>query len=197
MKRAIITAVVLLSTLTTAQAAPVQWSGNGHYYEAFVVPGGVSWSDAKVLAEQAGGYLATIHSEAENSFVFDLINNSVYWGEPEWNGGGSGPWLGGYQLEGADEPDGGWVWVTGESWTYDNWASGWGGVDLPDNAFDADKLHFIHVWSSHPSIPTPYWDDLQDVDSYTTRSYVVEYVPEPATLGLLAMGGLTLLKRKK
>ena len=72
-----------LSFISRIQAAPVQWDagsgGNGHYYEAVQVPDGVSWTAASALANGAGGYLATITSEAENNFVFALVDDPAYW----------------------------------------------------------------------------------------------------------------------
>src|SRR6266436_6654963 len=81
----------------TAQAQWVTWEvsagGNGHRYEA--VPGfpGLTWSMADQLAQQAGGYLATITSSAENDFVFSLVNSPAFFS----GFNGSGPALGGVQ----------------------------------------------------------------------------------------------------
>ena len=50
------------------------WSlnpSNGHIYE-YVSASGISWSDAAAAALAAGGYLATITSAEEKSFVFGL-----------------------------------------------------------------------------------------------------------------------------
>lgn len=99
-------------------------NGGTHWYEAVFLPeGGINWVQARDLAEQAGGYLASIHSEAENAFVFSLIDEPKYW--YKWDGRHNhvqhGPFLGGYQPEGADSPAQGWRWVSGEPWTYDKW----------------------------------------------------------------------------
>ncbi len=62
---------------------PVQWrvseGGNGHFYMAVTAPAGLSWDRAEVLAEMAGGYLATITSAQENAFVFSLIQDPIDW----------------------------------------------------------------------------------------------------------------------
>lgn len=71
-----------------------------------VISGTFSWIDAKKDAETRGGHLVSITSESEWSEVFTVINSS----------GLSSVWLGGYQSEGAVEPDQGWRWITGEPW---------------------------------------------------------------------------------
>jgi hypothetical protein len=72
----------------TAGAVPIQWTGNGHFYE-FVPPEdgvGVSWSvadaqaDGKISAGVGGntGYLATIDSVEEQNF---LASTLLFWDE--------------------------------------------------------------------------------------------------------------------
>jgi hypothetical protein len=51
--RCLIVGVLVLGSVllnSTVAAAAVQWSGNGHWYEAFVVPGGITWTDARDAA---------------------------------------------------------------------------------------------------------------------------------------------------
>jgi hypothetical protein len=175
----LVAAVVLLTATHHVSAASTQWriadGGNGHWYDGFVVPGGVTWDDAKALAEQKGGYLATITSPEENTFVHNLTLSYGLWHIGE---SFSGPWLGGYQDISApdySEPAGGWRWVTGESWDYTNWAGQWGPYNIPDNVHGDDNyLLFVHTWNS--PTPTPYWDDLPS-DRLDVKSYVVEYSP--------------------
>jgi hypothetical protein len=49
------------------------------------------------LAVREGGYLATILSEAEDRFVFSLVNAPEFFTADH----GSGPALGGFQQDGA------------------------------------------------------------------------------------------------
>lgn len=60
------------------RAEPTRWSANGHFYDVVLTPGTISWENANDAAALAGGYLATITSEAENAFVYSLVNNGIY-----------------------------------------------------------------------------------------------------------------------
>jgi hypothetical protein len=90
-----------------AFATPIQWSGNGHYYEVIVEPG-ISWPDAQDAAVAKGGHLATVTSLDELEFIFDLtIDTPGAWiSYPEW---AVGPWLGARDVGGGT-----WEWVTDE-----------------------------------------------------------------------------------
>jgi len=101
--------------------------GVTHYYEAvYVASGNLNWYQTAYLAQDAGGYLASITSEVENTFVFNLVSDEKYfWSFPKEGahyGISIGPFIGGYQPEGSPEPDGGWSWLSGETWSYSNWA---------------------------------------------------------------------------
>ena len=160
-----------------AFAAPVQWSGNGHWYEVVVIPApGVTWHEAKAAAEENGGYLATITSADENQFVFDLtVNTPGAWEmSAEW---AIGPYLGGYQDRSASdysEPSGGWRWVTEEPWEYTAWLQQ--PHPQPDNWLDLED--YLFYWG-YPNQIMPTWNDGGDVPC--TR-YVIEYDPETPTV---------------
>jgi hypothetical protein len=104
------------STIEYGTASPetgaVEWKttsgGNGHFY--LYVREYLSWPAAKRRAEELGGYLATITSAAEKSFVgSSVLNNNCC----------DYPWLG------AERISGNWNWITGESWNYTNWSYEW------------------------------------------------------------------------
>lgn len=165
---------------------------NGHYYEVVTVSSGINWNQAKSAAAASGGYLATITSAAENDFVYNLAAKSTgCWFS--YAGWGIGPLLGGYQQNKSHEPVGGWQWVTGEQWSYTNWAPG-----QPENALNIeDCLHFVGVNSS----PGKLWNDI--AFGSTCNGYVVEYnsVPEPSAMltlisALSVMGGIAIRRRK-
>ncbi|MFP6753386.1 MAG: lectin-like protein, partial [Pirellulaceae bacterium] len=89
---------------------------NGHGY-GVIHTDAMTWEDAKADAESRGGHLATITSAEELEVISSLTPYD--------------DWLGGYQdLNSAFyfEPDGGWKWITDETWSYTNWDT-----DQPDN----------------------------------------------------------------
>ncbi len=156
----------------------VKWSGNGHSYQVVLVgASGISWAEARTAAERAGGHLATISSEAENTFVFGLVK-----GTPDfWYLGGSsgiGPWLGGYQPSGSTEPNGGWTWVTGEPMSYTNWSSG----EPNNNAGAENSLHFYGAGQLTGSA----WNDVGDTSP--VRGYIMEFETPVITSALTASG---------
>lgn len=192
MKKSIV-AFGILSLLFcgTAYAFPiVYYAGTSHYYQAF--NGKFDWDDAELNAENIGGYLVTLTSAAEDSWVWA---NVVPSGNPSWY------LLGGYQPQGSQEAAGGWQWVNGEgsfvSPNYNNWN---GGEPNDSNGFE-DVLQY---WNNGQ------WNDLNrdsDNSAYggTTyyKGYIVEFdhnpIPEPLSLSLLGMGllGLIRLRKKK
>lgn len=142
--------------------------GNGHGYA--LVLDSMSWDEAREAAESltalgVPGHLATITSPEEQAFVeanFDLSTT---------------PWLGGAQAAGGAEPDEGWRWITGETWSYHNWggsepgnnyAGGFGVLPLGSSE---DVLHFWNV-----AVGT--WNDLPRNPAIQTPAYLVEFAPE-------------------
>ena len=170
-------ASVLLAGAAAAQTTQaVEWKvsegGNGHWYQVRHV-GPCTWFAARDLSVSLGGHLVTITSQAEQDYVAALIRLAPNYGEPT-SGRRWGPWLGGYQDEGApdySEPNGGWRWVTGEPWFYQQLAAGnlcvednvaegfliWCGDfgrcqiwnDLPASGCDGNPPHYLVLeWSA-------------------------------------------------
>ena len=125
---------------------------NGHGY-GVIHTDALNWDQAKADAESRGGHLATITSAEEQQAIVSL-------GLPD------GTFLGGYQDLNSpfySEPDGGWKWVTGETWSYTNWDT-----DQPGNLSGTD--HVLN-W------PGNAWHDYPV--AATRTAYVIEYESVP------------------
>lgn len=110
-----------LRGLSDAKEIPVKLGQSHPRYLVIVLDRPVSWNEAREVAIRMGGDLAAPKSpEAQ----FEIWNTVRQYPE-SWvrNSAGYliGPWLGGYQRSGAEEPDKGWKWVTGEQFSYTNW----------------------------------------------------------------------------
>jgi opacity protein-like surface antigen len=200
MKNVLLISTVCLFLASVASAAPVQWTaaagGNGHYYEPVIPSDSISWESAQAAAVAAGGYLATPTSDAEDQFVYSLIDDDSYWGFNYTYNVWEGPWIGGYQDffdPSYSEPAGGWKWVTGETWSFTNWLP-----QQPDN--NGGVQMYLH-YSPNPGEPRKRaWDDSGD--PWTYRAYIVEWdanpLPEPSGLlaVLSAFGSLAIIRRR-
>ena len=176
---------------TMASASPIQWSENGHWYEV-VVDASVTWTSARESAASLSyqgydGHLATITSSAENQFIADNLLAVTT---------GYDFCIGGFQA-GGPEPAGGWSWVTGESFTFTNWASGEPSNDA-GAAYGNMEEDYLVIWKWKTFGK---WNDTIDAGSpfFTYKSgYIVEYdsVPEPGMLSLLSIGGVAIMRRR-
>ena len=88
---------------------------NGHYYFVFNALTGIpnlsSYSKMEEYCENLGGHLATITSEGENTFIYQMIKNHF---------SGKDAYIGYSDYEN----NGTWKWVTGTSSLYENFAAG-------------------------------------------------------------------------
>lgn len=97
-------------------------SFGGDQFSVFVAPS-ISWADAQTYVANnlpTGWHLATSTSASENAFIWGAIDGA-------WSSSGATPppgefWLGGYMP--SSDPPHNWAWVTGEPWSYANWAPG-------------------------------------------------------------------------
>ena len=187
-------ALLLHGTMAgSANAVPVQFAGNGNYYEyhAFADPADIfnnTWEDAKAAAagemfKGATGHLATITTAPEDAFIFGLVSNNPI--------GFAGAWLGGKAPEG---------WLVGpEAGTgfgYENWRinepnnAGYAYMSLGTGTTPGSWLDDSTAFSPQ-GVPHPLADPV--------IGYFVEFeasdiatIPVPAAFPLLA-GGLGLM----
>lgn len=183
-----------------ANATPVQWTAgagaNGHWYD--LVDGTLSWTDAKVSAEGAGGYLATITSVEEQSFVASLITGHI---DPD--NLTSGYMIGGFQPAGSKEPLENWQWVTAEAWNYQNWGAGEANNWLGNENYLYMDERYGWSWNDYESVNSYYGMACGEFIGYS--GYIFESasapIPEPATVLLLGTGlafvaGVHIRRRK-
>jgi hypothetical protein len=180
--------LLVMGAVTDASAAPVQWAGNGHYYE--YVPTRLNWAGALADSNSRtylslSGYLATVSSAAENTFVSSLLVDA------EW-----GAWLAGSDAA----VEGEWRWVAGPELGQQFWQgdqhgapvagayNGWGNNE-PNNLNNENALA---VWGPNGANGATSWGQWNDFQGSDTQGYVVEYsaVPEPSTLLLSVFGGI-------
>jgi hypothetical protein len=160
-----------------AQGAPTQWTaaagGNDHWYEFFSA-GAISWDDARSNALGAGGYLATITSGEENTFVTNLVpttSDSTAWlGASDIALEGSFRWM--------DGPE------AGSTLTYTNFAPG-----EPNNVGGTE--HYVAIYglsTPFPCCQRGLWNDAAG----NSTGYVLEWtalpVPEPGAYALMLAG---------
>src|SRR4030042_2289141 len=82
----------------------IRWR-SGHTYA--ITNNSMTWDEARILAEQHGGYLVTINDSSENQFLSANYGSGV-------------PWIGLNDIQN----EGTWEWANGDLPTYWNWAPG-------------------------------------------------------------------------
>jgi hypothetical protein len=158
-KSHIVTAFAALLFAGVAHATVI----SGPYYysgHTYVQISANTWTGAEAEAVTLGGHLVTINDAAENTWVRATFATAI----------GYGNWIG---LNDAAS-EGNFVWSSGASVTYANWALG-----EPNNLGDED---FVHFWGG-----TDTWNDWA---SWGQNSAIVEINPVPdatSTLALLAL----------
>ncbi|WP_320175615.1 lectin-like protein [Maridesulfovibrio sp.] len=154
--------------------------GNSEY--TIVQSMGISWDEAKLAAENAGGHLVTITSSEENNF----LKNTVFQGNDK------AYWLGAYQTgdENRQNPTSNWHWVTGEDWNYTDWYSA-----EPNNS-RIDEFHL-----SADQRFNYQWNDEGSAVSSMINGYVIEKptapTPIPGAIWLLGASLIGLFGIKK
>lgn len=182
--------VLALSINAGAMSEITQWraadGGNDHYYDIVVTPIQTWWA-SKAQAESMGGYLASIRSPEENSWLWNAFNigsTAEYWTSTGPWPGYDGPVFGAYRPPESTE----WTWVSGEDWGWSNW--GWS-----TNSGEAAAQFIAH---------SSWWDDI-GVNGGTSAggnvSFIIEWntnpVPAPAASGLIILAGVVARHRRR
>lgn len=109
-----------------------------------------------------GGYLATVTSEAENNFIFQLIDNLDYWQYAHERN--FGPWIGRFFENNQ------WNWVDGENFDFTSWY-----IKEPNS--EREFEFYIHYFSGKTAQPetSKYWNDQASIRPEGPIAYVVEY----------------------
>jgi hypothetical protein len=159
--------MMLVMNAVVALAAPIIWSGNGHGYELVTAN---DWNTAEANAIANGGHLVTVNDSAEQVWLNQTFSQSDLW-------------IGFNDI--ANE--GNWVWTSGESVTYTNWANG-----EPNNNGNEDVA--VMNWNGSQ------WNDLP-ASGWTIQGIAEIPTPEPATMlllgtGLAALAGARKLKKQ-
>ncbi len=166
----------------TAHAQIVQWSkssgGNGHCYQVVYESQGVTWDAASLNAINRGGHLVSIANGSENAFVYRLVaGDSRFWTSERVASTGAtyyhGPWLGASQPVECTpvDPSCGWVWASGEPWSYTNWYPGEPNDLTYAGGLIENRLQFFGATG-----PNAGWNDRPNNRSaIPIRAYIVEY----------------------
>lgn len=163
--------VLVLGAFGSVSAEPLQWSGNGHFYEVSNVS--LHWSDAKVFAENQTfngmkGHLVTITSAEEDAFIMQLDLPDTYYH------------TGALQQQGTQDPLANWTWITGEPWVYENWV----GSEPNDTFGEEDNMVVMKAAGG--------WGDMDGDDhsySWTENRFIVEYEPVSESLTISPPSG--------
>ena len=176
-------AAVMIASQTMAGGA-VQWrvedGGNGHWYQCLRTTGsGEVWNVSHAAANALGGHLATLTSQQENSWVYELSVAQNAWS------GRNGPLLGGYKL-----PDNSFRWVTDEPWSYTSWLPG-----EPSSGLWEPYLMLLGPQGTSSSGAT--WNDTDainppDNSGVPTYTYIVEWEADCNNDGIVDYGQIRI-----
>ena len=110
----------------------------GHYYKVF--NDGLTWAQAKQRCEEIGGHLVAITSQMEQAIITELIISQGTKGF-YWTGG-------------VKDSKRNFTWITGEKFSYSNWANG-----EPNNAGGIENIVTVFKYQGLNG----FWNDLSEL----------------------------------
>lgn len=147
---ALAVSILTFTGLVEADSAIVVNPSNGHSYQRKDTA--LTWDAAKTACAGLSAHLATSTSQSEN----DWINANMANGVPIWLGGTDAI------------KEGTWQWITGETWSYQNWAP-----QEPNNASGGEDFLMMNF----PGKPAGSWNDYGGPGSFSTKTepYLCEW----------------------
>ncbi len=170
MKRSLaLLAILALAIPCMAAAAPsYTWTYSpltGNYYAP--TPVNVTWTEARALAIDAGGYLACIGSAEENDWVFETYRGmSIHW------------WIG-FSLNHNSQA---YEWESGEPVVYTNWQPG------EPNNLGGSQFYAVMDYRRGD------WDD-EGNDQYPERMGIIERIGATTSTEKSSWGSVKTLFR--
>ena len=182
---------------TSAIAVPIQWTtasgGNGHWYE--VIDLSADWHTARADAvtriwNDLQGYLVSITSAAENGFILNTFNPSLF----------GALWTGGTDVESegiftwVDGPEDGRIFRNG---TIDTGFSAW----FPDEPNDSGGEDFVEIgffadfWNDRPGSQP--WSYIVEYGGVSASEPIVAPLPDSGLLLMAGIGVLFISSRRK
>ncbi len=125
---------------------------NGHYY--YLYEKGYTWEEAEAYCEERGGHLITVTTQEEQDLVEYMLSFAQR----------NSYWMGGHMDE-----DGSWYWLTGEDFSYENWASG-----QPDNYTSSSEAALMVYCNDNPNAGGDglgTWNDLNSDGSCNDEDF--------------------------
>ena len=156
------------------------WSSYGGKEYALTLDAG-NWDQMEAEAVAVGGYLVTINDADENTWLASTFNPQLVLDNYLW--------IGFYQDHddpNYSEPAGGWKWISGEPVTFLGW-------DPPEPTNHPPGEDYGTLTSS----TTNHWNDWGPQSSDYHDIHGIIEIPEPATLLLLGLGGLAIMRKRR
>lgn len=167
--KVVLACMVASAVQASVVTGPVSFDGHNYY-----VVSAQTWYDAEAEANALGGHLTAINYQAEQDFIFGLIQD---WVTTHWIGFTD------------EEVEGQWVWINGDPVTYTNWNTPY----EPNNYLGIEHCGATEVaWGGK-------WNDLPcdtihpavvEVEGPASPEYSIHRGNDPSALGEIDVGGI-------